>query len=68
MIIAPHSNDNCIGAGGLMSLYPELCNVIVLTDGRQGQKNVVPEKVKVKRRQEFEQEMKYFRIRYYKML
>ncbi|MDR7813500.1 PIG-L deacetylase family protein [Lacrimispora sp.] len=68
LIIAPHPDDECIGAGGLLSLYPELCDVIVLTDGRQGQKDVVPEKVKEKRRQEFEQEMKYIRVHSYKML
>lgn len=68
VIIAPHPDDECIGTGGLLSLYPELCDVIVLTDGRQGQKNVSPEKVKEIRKQEFEEEMKYIRVRSYRML
>ena len=37
-IIAPHPDDECIGVGGILSLYPELCDVFVLTDGRYGGK------------------------------
>lgn len=68
VIIAPHPDDECIGVGGVLSLYPELCDVIVLTDGRQGQKNVSPEKVKEIRIQEFEEEMNYIQVHSYKML
>lgn len=68
LIIAPHPDDECIGAGGLLSLYPELCDVIVLTDGRQGTKDIAPEEMKEIRRQEFENEMKYARVHAYKML
>lgn len=41
VIIAPHPDDECIGTGGLLALYPTLCDVIVLTDGRQGQKRLI---------------------------
>lgn len=68
IIIAPHPDDECIGTGGLLSLYPELCDVIVLTDGRQGHKDIAPEVVKEIRRQEFENEMKYVGIHSYSML
>lgn len=68
IIIAPHPDDECIGTGGLLSLYPELCDVIVITDGRQGQKDAAPEMVKEIRKQEFENEMKYAKVHSYKML
>lgn len=68
LIIAPHPDDECIGAGGLLSLYPELCDVIVLTDGRQGTKDIMPEDMKEIRRQEFEDEMKYVKVHAYRML
>lgn len=68
VIIAPHPDDECIGVGGLMSLYPHLCDVIVLTDGRQGRKDIAPIMIKEMRQQEFEREMKYARIHSYKML
>lgn len=68
IIIAPHPDDECIGTGGLLSLYPELCDVIVVTDGRQGQKDTAPEEVKEIRRQEFENAMKYVGIHTYRML
>jgi len=57
LIIAPHPDDECIGAGGVLALYPHLCKVIVLTDGRQGQGNVAPELEKKIRKQEFIKEM-----------
>ncbi len=68
VIIAPHPDDECIGTGGLLSLYPGLCDVILLTDGRQGKKDTAPEVVKEIRRQEFENEMKYAKVHSYKML
>ena len=43
LIIAPHPDDECIGCGGLLSLYPEKCSVVVMTDGSQGNINVDPE-------------------------
>ena len=68
VIIAPHPDDECIGAGGLLALYPELCDVIVLTDGRQGQKKVNPNIEKEIRKKEFEEEMDYLKVPTYKML
>ena len=36
LVIAPHPDDECIGVGGVLSLYPELCTVILLTNGSRG--------------------------------
>ncbi len=68
LIIAPHPDDECIGPGGILSLYPHLCKVIVLTDGRQGQGGVAPELEKEIRKQEFLNEMRDAGIRDYEML
>lgn len=68
LIIAPHPDDECIGLGGIMALYPHLCRVIVLTDGRQGQGDVAPEIEKDIRRQEFVNEMQVACISDYIMM
>ena len=36
LIVAPHPDDESIGTGGLLSLYSNQCDVIVMTDGRYG--------------------------------
>lgn len=58
LIIAPHPDDECIGPGGILLLYAKQCEVIVLTDGRQGQGDTAPEKEKQIRKREFMNEMK----------
>lgn len=68
LIIAPHPDDECIGAGGILAVYPEICDVILLTDGRHGQKNVAPDKEKEIRAREFENEMEYAKVHSYRML
>lgn len=68
LIIAPHPDDECIGPGGIMALYPHLCRVIVLTDGRQGQGDVAPEIEKDIRKQEFVNEMQAAGIVDYSMM
>ena len=57
LIIAPHPDDECIGCGGLLSLYPEKCSVVVMTDGSQGNINVKPEQEKNIRKIQFVDEM-----------
>lgn len=68
LIIAPHPDDECIGAGGILARYPELCTVLVLTDGRQGQGDVPPEKEKEIRKREFLAEMDDLGIKHFQML
>lgn len=68
LIIAPHPDDECIGAGGVLVLYPKQCSVLVLTDGRQGQGDVLPEIEKKIRKAEFLNEMHFLGIEEYWML
>lgn len=57
LIIAPHPDDECIGCGGLLSLYPEKCSVVVMTDGSQGNDNVKSEQEADIRKNQFIDEM-----------
>lgn len=66
LIIAPHPDDECIGAGGVLSLYSKQCEVWVLTDGRQGQGDTPSDKEIKIRRSEFEEEMQMLQITDYK--
>lgn len=36
LVVAPHPDDESIGAGGLIALYGAQCDVLLLTDGRYG--------------------------------
>ena len=68
LIVAPHPDDECIGPGGILILYPQLCKVVVLTDGRQGQGDAPPELEKQVRKLEFIREMREAGIGDYEML
>lgn len=68
LIIAPHPDDECIGPGGVLQRYAKQCEVIVLTDGRQGQGDTAPEKEKQIRKQEFMNEMKQLNVGSFRML
>lgn len=67
LIIAPHPDDECIGSGGVLLLYAKQCEVIVLTDGRQGQGDTAPEEEKQIRKQEFINEMKRLDVQRFRM-
>lgn len=62
LIIAPHPDDECIGAGGVLLRYHDLTDVIVLTDGCIGQGDSNQEETKRIRKEEFINEMKYLNI------
>lgn len=68
LIIAPHPDDECIGAGGVLALYADQCTVIVLSDGREGQGKFPPEMEKEMRKTEFASEMSFLNITDYQML
>lgn len=53
LCLAPHADDESIGMGGLLSIYPELFDVILLTDGQKGIKNIPTEEVIKIREEEF---------------
>lgn len=36
LVVAPHSDDETLGCGGLLALYGDKCDVLLLTDGRKG--------------------------------
>lgn len=67
LIVAPHPDDECIGGGGIIAIYSNQCDVILLTDGAHGQSGVVSEHIVKIREKEFEDEMQYARINNYKM-
>lgn len=36
LIVAPHPDDETIGCGGVLAMYGQQCDVLLLTDGRKG--------------------------------
>lgn len=53
LCLAPHADDESIGMGGLLSLFPNNFEVILLTDGRKGIKDLQAEEVITIRETEF---------------
>lgn len=62
LIIAPHPDDEIIGVGGMLLSYTSQCDIIVLTDGAIGQRDLPPAQEREKRRIEFLQEMQALKI------
>lgn len=67
LIIAPHPDDECIGPGGVLCTYSSQCDVIVLTDGAQGQGNLPADECRRIRKKEFMDEMEVLGIKKYRM-
>ena len=67
LIIAPHPDDECIGPGGVLCTYPAQCDVMVLTDGAQGQGNLPADECREIRKKEFIDEMQALGIKRYRM-
>lgn len=53
LCLAPHPDDESIGMGGLLSLYPKNFEVILLTDGRKGIKDLSEQETITVRENEF---------------
>lgn len=53
LCLCPHADDESIGMGGLLSLYPKLFDIILLTDGRKGIKDIPSEEAIKIREEEF---------------
>ncbi len=62
-VIAPHPDDECIGVGGVLSLYADKTDVIVLTDGSLGNEKITAEKERIIRKKQFLKEMEYIKIK-----
>jgi len=68
LVVAPHPDDECIGAGGLLKKYSKQCDVWLLTDGSQGRTSEQsPYDIKQIRKQEFLKEMVALDIAHYRM-
>lgn len=68
LCLCPHADDESIGMGGLLSLYPNNFDVILLTDGRKGIKEKSTDEVIKIREKEFECAMNVAGIKQYKCL
>lgn len=68
LCLAPHADDESIGMGGVLSLYAENFDVILLTDGRKGIKNLPLNEIIETRKNEFEQAMKIASIKNFSYL
>lgn len=68
LIVAPHPDDEVIGAGGILCCYPEQCSVLVLTDGRGGHTAGDDYECIAKRNNEFLNEMQFLGIKNFKNL
>lgn len=65
LIVAPHPDDETIGCGGILALYGQQCDVLLLTDGRLGKpegSDYSEEKTAAVRQTEFEAVMDHFRV------
>lgn len=58
LVLAPHPDDECIGAGGILINYPNITDIIIVTDGCKGTKIRSMEEEKVLRKEQFDKEMK----------
>lgn len=67
LIVAPHPDDESIGVGGVLCSFPDKCDVLVLTDGSLGTREMTQKECRIVRKKEFKQEMEYLGIKNYYM-
>ena len=68
LVVAPHPDDECLGASAALILAPEKTDIVVLSDGSHGNPaKTVPEEAEIRRHQ-FEQEMAYVKPHAYTWL
>lgn len=68
LCLCPHADDESIGMGGVLSLYPNNFNVMLLTDGRKGIKDKTSDEVTKIREEEFKCAMNVAGIKEYNFL
>ena len=68
LCLAPHADDESIGMGGFLSKFHENFDVILLTDGAKGIKDVPGDKVTKIREEEFKKAMNIANIKNYSFL
>lgn len=67
-VIAPHPDDECLGASAALILAPQKTDIFVLTDGSRGALERTPEEETLIRRAQFEAEMEYVKPHSYTWL
>ena len=71
LIVAPHADDESIGAGGFLSTYGKQCDVWLVTDGRKGNSpdaQYTDGGLVAARENEFKQVMDFFHVHDYAFL
>jgi len=68
LLLAPHADDESIGAGGTLALYHNNFDVICLTNGVKGLKTLPPEEAQKARESEFLKAMEIAGVRSAKVL
>lgn len=68
LCLCPHADDESIGMGGVISLFPKNFEVILLADGRKGMKELPFEEAIKIREDEFKNAMQIAGIKEYKFL
>ena len=61
VVVAPHPDDESLGAGGVLLIHPGQADVYVVSDGSLGDPSVDPEAMTMQRRSEFERAMEIAR-------
>ena len=68
LCIAPHPDDESIGAGGILIKHPDNFKVICLTDGQKGSETLSKEEIVRIRKEEFKNAMEFAGIKDIEML
>jgi len=68
LILAPHADDESIGCGGLLLKYASQCEVLCLTDGRNGDIAIESNLMIDIRKKEFESVMVKLKVKAFRLL
>ena len=62
LLLAPHPDDESIGAGGTLALYTEKFSVACLTNGNKGIRETLPQQAELIREQELRSVMDLMKV------